>query len=82
MPTHRSRGGLRYFAPDGAGSGCRNGGETRADAEASGRRRAHIFFLVVDPEFDLVLGEDSALGEEFVVVAEFTEGLVERGEKW
>ena len=38
-------------------------------------------FLIVDPEFDVVLGEDSAFGEELVILAEFAEGLGERGER-
>jgi hypothetical protein len=47
------------------------------------RVRAHpdgirlILFLVVDPQFDVVLGEDSAFGKELVIVAEFLERLIE-----
>ncbi len=40
-----------------------------------------VLFLVVDPKFDVILGEDSAFGEELVILAKFREGFVESVEK-
>ena len=36
-----------------------------------------VLLLIVNPKFDEVLGEDAALGEEFVIVAEFAECFIE-----